>query len=305
MTIRRQLEGMLDGLGGLSDLVKPGARVGIKTNMTGSPMWDTPDRPLAVEFFVTHPSVVGALGELLRDAGAASLYIMDGIGDESSWEKWGYAEMARPLGAELVNLCKPAPYKDYAQFFVGENPLVYDRFTLHPILGELDVFLSVAKLKPHSTTGVTLSMKNLVGLAPIEKYCLEETDNMRSAFHGSYQFDTRMPRVILDLNRARPIDLAVIDGVITCEGGPGPWQDITQVWPGVLLAGRSPVATDAVSTAVMGYDPEAPSGSTPFLGGDNHLALANEIGLGTHKLADIQVVGPSIEEVRYTFKLAP
>jgi hypothetical protein len=36
--------------------------------------------------------------------------------------------------------------------------------------------------------------------------------------------DTRLPGAILDLDLARPIDLAVIDGIFTCEGGAGPWD---------------------------------------------------------------------------------
>ncbi len=303
--IRQQLESMLDGLGGLSDLVKPGARVGIKVNLTGATWWDGEGKPKATEYFVTHPAVAGALGELLRDAGASELYIVDGIVDETCWDKWGYTEMAQPLQARLVNLCKPEPYSAYKTFFVGENWQIDDRFYLHPLLDELDVFVSVAKLKVHSTTGVTLSMKNLVGLAPIEEYRLKETDTNRSALHGSATFDTRMPRVILDLNRARPVHLAVIDGVITCEGGPGPWQELNQIWPGVLVAGKEPLATDAVSTALMGYDPGAPSGSLPFLHGENHLALAADMGLGTNQLSEIRVVGPAIQEVAYKFKPAP
>jgi hypothetical protein len=34
--IRAELERMFDGLGGLGDVVKPGAKVGIKVNMTGA-----------------------------------------------------------------------------------------------------------------------------------------------------------------------------------------------------------------------------------------------------------------------------
>ena len=50
---------MLDDLGGLGELVKPGARVGVKVNMTGSSAWDGPDKPLAIEYFVTHPACGG------------------------------------------------------------------------------------------------------------------------------------------------------------------------------------------------------------------------------------------------------
>lgn len=39
--VRKELQAMLDGLGGLSDLVRPGARVGIKPNLTGGTWGDS------------------------------------------------------------------------------------------------------------------------------------------------------------------------------------------------------------------------------------------------------------------------
>jgi hypothetical protein len=55
----------------------------------------------------------------------------------------------------------------------------------------------------------------------------------------------------------------------------------------------------------MGFDPQAPGGSQPFLHGDNHLATAAGLGLGTNRLAEIHVCGPQISDVRYPFKPAP
>lgn len=301
--VRAQLEAMLDDLGGLGDLVSPGARVGIKVNLTGSTAWDGEGKPLATEYFVTHPAVVGALAELLRDAGAAEISIMDATFEEACFEKWGYAAMAKPLNARLVNLDKPDPYGGYARVQVGPNPLVYDWFYLNGLLRELDVFISVGKMKCHSTTGVTLSLKNLVGITPLAEYRQEESHTFRSALHGNIQFDTRMPRVIVDLNRARPVHLAVIDGIITAEGGAGPWDaTLAQVHPGLLIVGKNPVATDAVTTSVMGFDPEAASGERPFTSGENHLALANAAGLGTHHLGEIRVAGPALNDVKFPFK---
>ena len=305
LLLRQQMEGMFQSLGGLADLVRPGSRVGIKLNLTGGTWWDTPDKPPATEYFVTHPSVAGVLVEILRDLGASQVTLMDGLGDPASFEKWGYAEMAKKLGAQLVDLCLPSPYASFMLFPVGSNSLVYPQFYLHPTLHELDVFISLAKLKCHTTTGVTLALKNLIGIAPTSAYRRKESDNNRSAFHGDIRFDTRLPRVIIDLNRARPVHLALIDGILTAEAGAGPWdKNMAQVAPGLMLAGRNPVAVDAVAAAVMGFNPEAANGVSPFVGGENHLALASEAGLGTHRLAQIQILGPTIQDVIYPFKAA-
>jgi len=303
--LRQEMERMLQSIGGVNDLVTLGARVGIKPNLTGVPRWDGTGKPLATELFVTHPAVVNALGEALLDMGAGKLVIMDGIADETSFDKWGYTAMAKPLGAQLLNLCKPDPYRDFQSFPVGPGACVYDQFYLNPILNELDVFVSIGKMKCHLITGVTLSLKNLIGLAPISRYRRKEHHNHRSEFHESVTFDSRLSRVILDINQARPIHLAIIDGIMTAEGGAGPWEGVlTHVRPGVLIAGKDPVATDAVGTAVMGFDPNAPLGTIPFLRAENHLALAHKWGLGTNVLDEIEIAGPHIQDVVYKFKPA-
>jgi len=303
--LRSELERMLNDLGGIQDLVKPGARVGIKVNLTGGTWWDTPDKPPATEYFVTHPAVVAALCELLLDAGAKTLTVMDGLGDETAFRAWGYEEILTPLGVKLVDLCKTDPYKEYARLKTGNGWRIYDSFTVNGILNELDTFISIAKLKCHTTTGVTLSLKNLFGLVPISEYRRDPSDTNRSAFHGDIKFDTRVPQIILDLNQARPIKLALIDGIMTAEAGAGPWnKDMSQVKPGLLVASKNPVAADAVGTALMGFDPEAAAKTSPFIGGENHLAMAREAGMGTNRLSEIMTHGPSIEEARFPFKPA-
>jgi uncharacterized protein (DUF362 family) len=303
--LRRELIAMLDALGGLGALVKTGARVGIKVNLTGQTNMDREGQPPAPEYFVTHPAVVGALSELLIDAGAAEISIVDGIGDEANFSKWGYTDMAKPLGVKLVDLCQPDPYSGYARFPTGPQALQYEFFYCHAGLRELDVFISVAKMKCHSVAGVTLALKNLFGLVPISAYRRQEAHNHRSAFHESTQYDSLVPKIILDLNLARPIDLAIVDGVMTAEGGAGPWDaGLAPVRPGVLIASRDPVAADAVAAAVMGFQPEAASGALPFSHCDNYLAMAHALGLGTHRLAEIGVLGTPVKEVVLPFKPA-
>jgi uncharacterized protein (DUF362 family) len=303
--LRQELERMLDDLGGLGDLIKPGARVGIKPNLTGG-TWTDPTLPVpATELFVTHPALIGALAELLIDAGAGSITIMDGLGDPLIFPRWGYQEMAKPLGANLLDLCLPKPYDDFAVFPVGEQRAIYDVFYMNAAMKELDVFISVAKLKCHTTTGVTLSLKNLIGIAPTSLYRDQPEHNNRSSFHESTVFDTRLPRVAIDLNLARPVHLAIIDGIFTAEGGAGPWdKGLSQVKPGLLVASKDPVAADAVATALMGFDPSAPSKTHPFTHAYNHLALASAVGLGTHQLAEIGIHGPAIRDVTFPFKPA-
>jgi uncharacterized protein (DUF362 family) len=105
---------------------------------------------------------------------------------------------------------------------VGQGWSIYQQFTLRPLLQEIDTFISIAKIKCHMIAGVTLSMKNLFGLAPLQHYRLAPKDTYRSAFHGAEsETGVRVPRIIIDLNRLRPIHLALLDGIKTVEGGEG------------------------------------------------------------------------------------
>jgi uncharacterized protein (DUF362 family) len=303
--IRQQVQTLLDGVGGLQDVLAHGNRVAIKVNLTGG----TDVQPLPgipeIESYLTHPEVVHALGEALRDSGVTKLYIVEAAYQPKSWSAYGYKDMAKSIDAELVDLTYSQPYKDFVKTPVPGDPYYYDKFIFNSILNDVDTFISVSKMKCHNIAGVTHTMKNLVGLVPYRYYNLNPSDAYRSGFHGeSSVTKTRLPRVILDLNRARPVQFGLIDGIMTAEGGEGPWiqGQFAQVKPGVLFAGKDPVATDAVATAAMGFDPTADYPNTPFVNGDNHLNLAYQLGLGTNRLEEITVVGPSIEEVLMKFK---
>lgn len=304
--VRNQLEKMLDGIGGIADVLAHGNRVAIKTNLTGGLSSKPLPGTTEIETYLTHPEVVRAMVELLRDAGAKEIFIVEAVYEKESWPAYGYAEMAKQVGATLVDLNYPEPYPDFSETSPGSNPFIYEKFLFNPILNEVDAFVSISKMKCHNSLGVTHTMKNLVGLVPFRSYRLNTTDNYRSAFHGKpAEMRKRLPRVVMDLNRARPVNLGIIDGIMTVEGGEGPWiTAMTPIQPGLLFAGKDPVATDAVATAAMGFDPTAEYPNEPFVNGENHLNLAASLGLGTNHLDQIQVVGAKIEEVMMKFAVS-
>lgn len=301
--VRRQVETLFDGLGGVKDIVSHGDKIVIKVNLTGSVSAIPQAGEPSVEYHITHPEVVRAVGELLLDAGAKELYIVEALWEAEAFSVWGYTEVAKALGATLVDLNQKAPYFDFAIVPVGENHFIYKGFVLNRILEQADAFVSIAKLKCHCSAGVTLSMKNLVGITPMRSYLQAPGDTYRTALHGAETgTNTRLPRVIVDLNRARPIHLAVVDGISTAEGGEGPWNIYTrQVKPGVLLAGKNALATDSIGTSVMGFDPTSEAPSPPFLQSDNYLNLAAERGLGTNQLEFIDTIGVKPADAYFEF----
>ncbi|MBN2306151.1 MAG: DUF362 domain-containing protein [Anaerolineae bacterium] len=303
--IRRRVFDMIDQLGGLGDVVKSGDRVAIKTNLTGGSWAEGMLGVPCTESYITHPAVTRALVEAVLDAGAGEVFLVEAVYDQASWQVWGNQDIADDLGVTLIDLNQPDPFDDFREKRIGPDWLRYETMTMNPLLHDVDVFMSVAKLKCHATAGITLSMKNLVGLVPMQFYRLDDNDTNRSALHGpGYQAHIRIPCVIIDLVRARPIDFSLIDGVMTSEGGEGPWNDgWTPKIANVLVAGKDMVATDAVAAAVMGFNPEAASfAEAPFHFCLNHLQLAHALGLGTHKLNEIEIVGAELADVVVPFR---
>jgi uncharacterized protein (DUF362 family) len=303
--IDRQISEMLDNLGGMSQVVKPGDVVAIKPNLTGGVNAGSIPGYTPVESFITHPEVTRALVKQVKDAGAKEIYIVESVYEWASYKEWGYETIAQDLGVKLIDLNDVKPFDKHMETAVS-NSAIYSSLLFNQILNNVNVFMSVAKMKNHYNAGVTHSMKNLVGLVPYAFYEMSKGDGYRSAMHGkAEETGHRLPRVIVDLNKARPIHFALIDGVMTTEAGEGPWiTTMSPIQPGVLFAGINPVATDAVATACQGYDPTSDYPDGPYVRGESHLNLATAAGLGSNRLDEIEVVGAKIDDVKVQFQPA-
>jgi uncharacterized protein (DUF362 family) len=328
---------MFDQIGGLDRIVK-GKTVTIKLNLTGSPGLRFKCRPLGVTHY-THPKLVGATAYLMGRAGAKRIRFV-----ESGWALSGpLEEYMLDSGWNVRALASAAPNvefentnnlgkgKRYARLKVPGTPYVFPAFDLNHAFEETDVFVSMAKLKNHETCGVTLSLKNCFGNTPAAIYgddAGKDEPNEKPAsgreavchsgkrqpsrsapqeinFGSNHDPGYRVPHIVADMVAARPIDLAIIDGIESMAGGEGPWirsKPLRLVQPGVLIAGTNPVTTDAVATAVMGYDPRADRGTAPFTTCDNTLILAELHGIGTTDLNRIEVRGVPIAQALYRYE---
>lgn len=297
--IRQKVEHLFDSLGGISDVVKPGDKVGIKINLTGGSYWANHPKLQGVdvrECMWNHPEILRAVGELIIDCGVtpSDIYIVEALWDQSCYTDYGYQEIQQYLGAQVVNLNTAAPYITFGNLSTGDNPYFYNSFILNQVLGEVNIFVSLPKMKQHILAGMTHSMKNLVGCAPLQFYQMPGNTGIRSKLHQEGGEPTyHLPRSICDLNMARPIHLTVIDGIKNAIGGEGAWAPaFTPYEHHWLLAGKDPVAADSIATKVMGQDPELlqlelPDGTFT----DNHMYLAHQKGMGTNQLDEIDLVG--------------
>ena len=328
------MEKMFDQLGGLGRLVK-GKTVAVKINLTGSPTYRLRYLPLE-ETTYTHPAVIAAAAHLMAKAGARRIRVL-----ECPWstaepvEEYLLRANIEPrdiLGAapivEFENTNFLGQGKKYSRLMVPGGGLVFPGFDLNHSYADCDVFVSIAKMKEHATAGVTLSMKNCFGITPATIYGtgagVDEPSIVpnggRALVHSGFRQpsksapseldpkspreDTwRVPRTVVDLVSARPIHLAIVEGIRTMTGGEGPWirEDLQPASPGVIVAGTNPICTDAISMAVMGFDPMATRGTPPFERCDSIVQLGEQVGIGARDLKRIEVVGTPIAEARFDF----
>jgi uncharacterized protein (DUF362 family) len=292
--VKATLQKMIEDMGGLSWTVSPGSKVALKVCLPA--LINGADKYR----YGTHPEVVRALGELLIDAGAGEIYIVEALPTATAYADWGYDEIYKSINATLVDLNLPLIYADFGEAPVGAAALVYEKFTVNRILTEVDAIISLAKMKCHAATGIALAMQNLLGMVPYSKYRLQETDTYPSEFYQDIK--TNLPRIIIDLNMAFPLSLAVIDGIQSVQGGesdsvPG----VQPIDPGLLLLGQNPTAVDTIATLCMGFDSLARFPAPPFTHSDNYLNLAYNLGLGTNLPEQIEVLGPAVQDVAVPF----
>jgi uncharacterized protein (DUF362 family) len=327
------LERMFDQLGGMGKLVR-GKTVAIKINLTGSPNYRLGYRPAELAHW-THPRVTAAVVHLLGKAGASRIRIvecpwstadpLEEVMLQANWSPSMFLSAAPKVEFENTNWLGNS--KKYSRLMVPNGGYMFKSYDLNHSYEDCDVFVSIAKMKEHATAGVTLSMKNCFGITPCtiygsgaakQKEPTRFPQGGRDVFHtgawqppGQTENDLksskadgyRVPRVVADLAAARPIHLAIVEGIESMAGGEGPWiRGSRPNSPGLLVAGLNPVCTDAVCVALMGFDPMADRGKAPFETCDSTLRLAEELGAGTRDLSRIEVVGTPIRDAVYPFR---
>lgn len=184
-----------------------------------------------------------ALVRTCRQWSDAEIVIAEGTGEKhlTTHEVFaihGYDRLAREEGLELVDLNEA----ELVELHDKRNK-VFPSFMMPRLVMESFV-LSAAVLKAHSLAAVTLSMKNMIGVAP-PAYYQKGGHWKKSAFHHHMQTS------VFELNRYRKPDLALIDATVGLAdyhlGGP-----TCEPPPNKLLAGFDPVAVDAAGSKLLG-----------------------------------------------------
>jgi uncharacterized protein (DUF362 family) len=330
--VRAAMDRVLGLIGGVKDLVE-NRTVTVKLNLTGL-TWDPVFGLPARETYQTQPNTVAALCAILAEAGARQIVLVENLYwerpfeqtlTESGWDVRAVQEAGHHK-VRFEDTRNRGAFRGYSRLSVPWGGFAYPAFDFNERFEKTDVLISLAKLKQHATAGITGVIKNCFGNTPTALYGDTAPDE-RGLIHRVSQFHDgrkaspagvpaahegvpkqstdRVPRVTADIFGARPADLGIVDGVRSISGGEGHWnQGIALVEPKLLIAGRNGVCTDAICTALMGFDPMAPHGQGPFQG-ENHLHLLASVGVGTHDPARIEVRGLTLDQARYPYRPAP
>lgn len=258
----------LDAIGGISDIIKPGYKVLINPNLVA---------PGSDRFSgaVTRYEVCKAIYDICKEAGAEPFIAESsaaGVDTEKVIEFAEYTKL-REQGYTVLDLKKEK--KAVIPFPQGE--IVQELDTWQPVV-DADAIISVPVMKTHDQTEVTLGIKNLKGL-------IQDTE--KKEFHKKGVFGG-----VVDINQCIPRVLTVVDGIVGQQGlGPIFGEPVPM---DLIIASKDCVACDAVTGAVMGYEPEEVKVTR----------MAHERGLGEMNLDKIDIVGEKLADVRKRFKRA-
>lgn len=230
-TVERAVVESLNNLGGIEKYISPGQKVLLKPNLLGT---FKPDKAVT-----THPEVVKAMARIVIAAGA-ECFIGDspGMGTfDSVCRITGMASVAEATGATLIELGNPGEY-------IQSDNKVGRKLPLTKVIDDINVIITLPKLKTHGQMGFTGAIKNQYGLLP---------GSLKAEYH--YRMKTRewLAEFIVDINRSAPMILAVMDAVIGMEGDGPSGGDPRHI--GCIMASADLTAIDAIACRMVGIEP--------------------------------------------------
>jgi len=266
-TSRRALiEKALEPIGGIQKILPPGSRVLVKPN---------------VGFYArdatTEPDVVASLAKIVKEANTEALIVGDsslrGYDTTQAFKSSGIAEAVKNLGVECRNLAK-----DPVETLDIPNGVTIRKVSTYRTVRESTFIIGVPKLKRHSTTTVTISLKNMLGAV---------TDDEKGRFHRE-----GIDQSIADLNSALKPNLVVIDAtrVMTNTGPTG--GEMVEL--NTIIASRDPVAADLIAAEIL-FALEGASSPKDAADGIVHIQKAAELGVGTADRSKIKVFEATLD----------
>jgi uncharacterized protein (DUF362 family) len=205
---------------------------------------------------ITHPLFLdGVLRYLRENYESLRIYVVESdatvaLADE--FVQWlGFVPILKKWGAEFVNLSKIRAVNRRV------NGRYFKEVPVPAIFEQPHFFITVPKPKTNPISTITCCLKNQFGCLPVVE---------KNIYHP------HLDDVIADVNKAIPIDLCLVDGIIAQGGAQGPAFGVP-IPLDTLIVSRDPVATDAFCAKLMGFRPW-------FIG---HIRKSASSGVGSMK----------------------
>jgi len=235
---------------------------------------------------VTDPQAVAAAIDAFREAGAETAVAESPISGVRTFEAFaasGIAAVAEKRGCQLIDLDARPPIHIAIPGGVAVRSLQVGAEVV-----EYDFIISLAVLKMHMHTGVSLSLKNMKG-------CLWRRSKV--GFHMIPPIAGRSEKTIdiaiSDMATVLRPHFAIIDGYIGMEGlGPSAGRGRKADF---AVAGPDALAVDAVACALIGVEARQVA----------HLRLAAERGCGRLDLAHLSIIPVDWRHCRVLFAPPP
>lgn len=244
----------IQSLGGMKNFVKKNQTVVIKPNIG----WDTiPERAAN-----TNPKLIGQIVKHCFEAGAKDVYVFDHTCD--NWNKCystsGIEKYAKDNGAKVV----PGNNESYYHEVSIPNGKKLNSSTVHELILESDVFINVPVLKSHGGAGLTIAMKNLMGIVWDRRYW------HRNDLH----------QCIADFPTFRKPDLNIVDAyAVMKKNGPRGVSEADVVSLKSQIISTDIVAADAAATKLFGKE----------ISDIDYINFADEMKVGTKDLSKLNI----------------
>jgi uncharacterized protein (DUF362 family) len=295
----------LEAVGGVQKIVNPGETVFIKPNMVTLPF--TP--ALGNRFVVgecTKPEIVIAVAEECLRVGATEVIIGDGSQMPSF--DWKYAttlDGSTNLAVEAERLS--SKYKgrvtlacldvDTPEWVEVPTSTYLEKVAISSLVAGADRVISIPVVKTHQWAQLTLSLKNFIGVTPLERYGWKGADTMWSRVLLDHSSPEAIAQLYFDIADAVKPDLAIIDASICIEGnGPsaGEEKGLTvdmkdRLGSWLLLASTDLVAADATAARIINHD-------IAYV--ERVLSMGYEQGLGEVREDSIEIIGERLDNLR-------
>jgi uncharacterized protein (DUF362 family) len=210
------------------------------------------------------------------------------------------ARLSSLYSAKVRLVCLDVDTPEWLQIPVGTS---LGTVAISSFVTDADRVISIPVAKTHKWAYLTLSLKNFIGITPLERYgWATSSDSSRDLLHQNDSSPLGFGRLFVDIAKAAAPDLAIIDMSIGIEGdGPstssgGRTADMsTRHGSWILLASTDAVAADATAARVLNLE-------TPYVG--DILSMAHDAGMGTICQSGIKLTGATLEQLRVNWMAA-